>query len=131
MVEQLDRPLLEAAMGGRAQGCAYEPRRRLISGTMTKARIGPLLAATVAAAVLFYGASGHSLPQGSHDGMAGAAVGLCLLFVMTLALSVPGPQRHEAPVAAERVEAYVGPSPAPPLDGRARASPSVLQRFRN
>lgn len=99
---------------------------------MTTTRVRALLAAIVVAAVLSYGFSGHGLQQVSHDGMAGAAVGLCLLFVVALALVAPrGPERHEPAVAAEPVPAYLGPPLGPPLAGPARASPSVLQRFRN
>lgn len=55
---------------------------------MNRARIRPLLAATAVAAVLAYGLSGHALPQKSgHDGMAGAATGLCLLLVTVLGLA--------------------------------------------
>lgn len=99
---------------------------------MTTTRVRRLLAATVVAAVLAYGLSGHGLQQVSHEGMAGAALGLCLLFVMALAVAVPGgPEPNEAAVAAEPVPPYAGLPPGTPFDGRARASPRVLQRFRN
>ncbi|HEX9284424.1 MAG TPA: hypothetical protein VF879_02040 [Nitrospirales bacterium] len=92
-----------------------------------------LLAAAAAAAVLAYGAAGHGLPQvSSHEGMAGSTIGICLLLVTVLGLNAmprpDGPPRQIRPVALPV------PDLAPagtPLDGRARASPSALQRFRN
>lgn len=100
---------------------------------MKAAQIRPLLAATAVAAVLSYGLSGHGLPQmSSHDGMAGAATGLCLLLATALAYAaVPKPQPHQPTLVANTAPNYVGPQPRPPLDCRARASPSTLQRFRN
>jgi hypothetical protein len=90
-----------------------------------------LLAGIAAATVLAYAAAGHGLPQvSSHDGMAGSTIGLCLLLVTVLGLvAVPRPpgrprRFHGHPVPAPRAT----PAPAPP-DGRARASPSALQRF--
>lgn len=96
-------------------------------------RIRSLLAATAVAAVLSYGLSEHSLPQmSSHDGMAGAAAGLCLLLVTVLGyIAAPKPQAPRPVVVAEATPGYLEPPPRPPLDGRARASPSALQRFRN
>lgn len=100
---------------------------------MSGGRVRSLLAATAVVAVLSYGLSGHGLPQtSSHDGMAGAAAGLCLLLATALvfaAMAKPdapqtAPLREAAPIAGGR-------PPDPPLDGRARASPSALQRFRN
>lgn len=100
---------------------------------MSRARICPLLAAAAVAAVLYHGWSGHGLPQPSaQDGLAGAAVGLCLLLTTVLAfvgMPKPGARR---PVAATPVAtSYVEPPRRPALDGRARASPTALQRFRN
>jgi hypothetical protein len=94
-------------------------------------RIRSLLAATAVAAVLSYGFFGHGLPQmSSHDGMAGA--GLCLLLVTVLGFAAtPRPEAHHPAVVGEVAPSYVGPPLRPPLDGRARASPSALQRFRN
>jgi len=99
---------------------------------MTTARIRPLLAATAAAAVLSYGLSGHGLPQmTSHDGMVGATAGLCLLLATVLVYAaMPEPETHEPSVVMDAAPNYVDP-PQRPLDGRARASPSSLQRFRN
>lgn len=100
---------------------------------MTTARIRPLLAATAVAAVLSYSLSGHGLPQMSgHDGMAGATAGLCLLLVTVLGcVAAPKPEADHPSVVTDAAPGYVEPPPRPPLDGRARASPSALQRFRN
>jgi hypothetical protein len=93
-----------------------------------------LLATAAAAAVLAYGAAGHSLPQvNSHDGMAGSTIGLCLLLVTVLGLvALPRPDGRPRPI--RRVAVAVPQLVVlawPPLDGRARASPSSLQRFLN
>lgn len=100
---------------------------------MKRARVRPLLAATAVAAILAYGFAGHSLPQmSSHDGMAGATAGLCLLLATGFAYAAaPKPQAHEPIPVVDGAPSYVGPQPRPPLDGRARASPRTLQRFRN
>lgn len=100
---------------------------------MTGARIRPLLAATAVAAVLSYGLSGHGLPQVSgHDGMDGAGAGLCLLLAAVLGFAaMPRPEAHRHSFLTAATPSYVSPPPRPPLDGRARASPSALQRFRN
>ena len=92
-----------------------------------------LLACAAAWAVLAYGATGHGIPKlDAHDGMAGATMGLCLLLVTVVALTRlqrprPGPRR--SPVRTN------GAAPEPAviraIDARERASPSVLQRFRN
>jgi hypothetical protein len=95
-------------------------------------RIRSLLAASAVAAVLFYGLSGHGLPHASHDGMLGAAAGLCLLLVTALRYAaVPEPERtHPTVLTAAVPIAVATPLPALP-DAGARASPSALQRFRN
>jgi hypothetical protein len=100
---------------------------------MTRAWIRPLLAAIAVAAILSYGLLGHGLPQlSAHDGMAGAAAGLCLLLVTVLGYAAtPKPEAHQPAVVGEPAPRYGGRPPRPPLDGRARASPSALQRFRN
>ena len=100
---------------------------------MTGTRIRSLLAATAVATVLTHGLSGHSLPQASsHDGMAGAVSGLCLLLVTVLGyIAAPKPQAHRPTVVTDALPGYAEPPPRPPLNGRARASPSALQRFRN
>jgi hypothetical protein len=100
---------------------------------MTRVRIRPLLAATAVAAVLSYGLAGHGLPQlSSHEGMAGAAAGLCLLLATVLGYAAtPKPEAHHLAVVGEAASSYVDPPPRPPLDGRARASPTALQRFLN
>lgn len=100
---------------------------------MTGARIRSLLAATAVTAVLAYGLFGHNLPQmSSHEGMAGAAAGLCLLLVTVLGyIAAPKPQAHRPVVVTVAAPGFVEPPPRPPLNGRARASPNALQRFRN
>src|SRR6266511_620253 len=100
---------------------------------MTTVRIRPLLAATAVAAVLSYGLSGHGLPQmNSHDGMAGGAAGLCLMLVTVLGYAAtPKAGADYRAVITDAAPSYVEPPQRPPLDGRARASPSALQRFRN
>jgi hypothetical protein len=100
---------------------------------MSTARIRPLLATAAVAAVLSYGFAGHGLPQmSSHDGMAGAAAGLCLLLATVLGYaSAAKPESPESAVLTEAAPSYVEARPHPPQDGRARASPSALQRFRN
>jgi hypothetical protein len=92
-----------------------------------------LLVTVAAATVLAYGAAGHSLPQvTSHDGMAGATVGLCLLLVTVLGLvALPRPDGRPRPIRRVAVAVPEAVLALPPLDGRARASPSSLQRFRN
>jgi hypothetical protein len=100
---------------------------------MTAAGIRGLLAATAVAAVLSYGLSAHGLPQmSSHDDMAGVAAGLCLLLVTVLGyVAAPNPRARRPAVVGDATPSYIGPPSRPPLDGRARASPSALQRFRN
>jgi hypothetical protein len=99
---------------------------------MFTARIRALLAATAVAAVLVYGLSGHGTPQMSHDEMTGAAAGLCLLLAIAVAYAQP-PKRaaHRPALVADAAPAYIAAPPSPPVDGRARASPVALQRFRN
>jgi hypothetical protein len=99
---------------------------------MTRARIRALVASTAAAAVLVHGLVGHGLPHASDDGMAGAAAGLCLLLVPALAFArMRTPGVHHTPVLGEAASIAVSAPRRSPLDGRARASPSALQRFRN
>lgn len=100
---------------------------------MRRASIRPILAAVAAAAVLGYAYAGHALPQmDAHNGMAGAAVGLCLLLTTVVARVVLS-RRDLAPVPVGLLE-WAAPHPEPtlpPPDGRGRASPRRLQRFRN
>jgi hypothetical protein len=100
---------------------------------MSARRVRSLLAATAVAAVLFHGLSGHGLPQmSSHDGIAGAAIGVCLVLATALALApMPTPRAHQTILVREAVPSAVSSAPRVPLDGRSRASPSVLERFRN
>jgi hypothetical protein len=98
---------------------------------MTTARIRSLLAATAVVAVMIHGLSGHGLPQASHDAMAGATAGLCLLLATALAFATMPPHGDHTPVLREAAAVVVSAPPDASLDGRARASPSALQRFRN
>jgi hypothetical protein len=99
---------------------------------MSTARIRPLLAATAVAAVLVYGLSGHGTPQMSHDELTGAAAGLCLLLAIAVAYAgAPKRAAHRPAVVADTAPAYVEAPTSPLVDGRARASPVALQRFRN
>jgi hypothetical protein len=99
---------------------------------MKGAGIRSLLAATATAAVLSYGLSGHGLPQMSHDGMAGAGAGLCLLLAAALGcIAAPKPEAHHPVIVMDAAPTYLDPAPHPPQDGRARASPTALQRFLN
>jgi hypothetical protein len=97
------------------------------------ARVRSVVAATIVAAVLSYGLSGHGLPQLSdHDGMAGAAAGLCLLLATALTFAaIPRLAATRMPVLQDAAPTAAASPPPTHLDGRARASPSVLQRFRN
>lgn len=92
-----------------------------------------LLATTVVAAVLSYGLSAHSLPQmSSQDGMAGAAAGLCLLLVTAIGFAVTAKPESRRACVVCKATAFAVAVPRPGrVDGRARASPSSLQRFRN
>jgi hypothetical protein len=100
---------------------------------MTTAGIRSLLAATAVAAVLSYGLSGHGLPQmSSHDGMAGAGAGLCLLLAAAVGyIAAPKPEAQHPTVVTDTVPTYLDPPSRSLLDGRARASPTALQRFLN
>jgi hypothetical protein len=100
---------------------------------MSTVGIRPLLAAIAVAAVLVYALSGHGTPQMSHDEMAGAAAGLCLLLATAVAsVAAPKPTAaHEPAVVADGVPAYLPAPSSAPRDGKARASPAALQRFRN
>ena len=92
-----------------------------------------VVAPAAAAIVLLYGAGGHGLPQlDGYEGMAGPAVGLCLLlatFVVGVAIPRPGAPPGAVPAFwPSTAPSYRAPTP---VDGRARASPRRLQRFRN
>jgi hypothetical protein len=106
--------------------------KRVISTRMSAGRIRLFLAATAVGAVLAYGLSDHGVAQMSHDDMAGAAVGLCLLLVTALpSLALPKPQAGDHAVVADAVPNHVASPTIRELNARARASPAVLQRFRN
>jgi len=100
---------------------------------MTIGRTRSLLATIAAAAVLGYGLAGHAIPHvSSHDGMAGAAAGLCLLLATAFRCIVERrPQAQSFPLERNTSATPVGHLRPAPLDGRARASPTVLQRFLN
>lgn len=100
---------------------------------MLMRRVRLVLAATTAGATLSYGVAGHTLAHAeSHDGMAGAAAGLCLLLATALWFTVgPKPAGERSSPVHSAVPGLVVLQVAFALDGRARASPSTLQRFRN
>lgn len=100
---------------------------------MTIGSTRSLLATISAAAVLGYGLAGHGIPQvSSHDGMPGAAAGLCLLLATALQCIVARrPQAQSFPLATSSWATPIGQPRPTRLDGRARASPPVLQRFLN
>jgi hypothetical protein len=99
---------------------------------MSTARIRPLLATAAVAAVLVYGLSGHEMAQMSHEEMAGAAAGLCLLLATAVCyVAAPKPAADQRAVIADAVLTYVAAPPGSRLDARTRASPVALQRFRN
>jgi hypothetical protein len=99
---------------------------------MITARTRSLLAATAVAAVLAYGLSDHAMPGMSHESMAGAAAGLCLLLVTVLPyVAVPTVANREPAVVANAAPGYIATPRLSPRDARARASPRTLQRFRN
>jgi hypothetical protein len=99
---------------------------------MTPARLRALLATTAAIAVLVHGLAGHRLSDLGEDHMTGAAVGLCLLLA-TVVVSAAAPKVavHRGVVVAKAAPAYVTAPSSRTRDGRARASPSALMRFRN
>jgi uncharacterized protein (DUF305 family) len=91
-----------------------------------------MLAVISTAGVLAYATAGHGLPDMvSHEGMAGATIGLCLLLAPAL---IRLPLRRVGTVARALLALpFPAPVPAPvlpPVDGRSRASPGLLQRFR-
>lgn len=93
------------------------------------------LAITAAAVVLLYFGGGHSAGTmaADHDGMAGAEAGICLVLVAFLIVTA-FPQR-----ALQQTPLHATAPASPPVasdasrrpDGRSRASPIRLQRFRN
>lgn len=100
---------------------------------MIGARRAPAILAT--AAVLLYVGGGHSAGTmlADHEEMAEAEAGICLVLVAFLIVAaVPQRPLHQTPLHAF--------APAPPAavsetsrrpDGRSRATPIRLQRFRN
>jgi hypothetical protein len=105
---------------------------RVTSERMTAARVRSLLAATAAAAVLAHGLTGHGLPQMSHGDMAKAAAGVCLLLVTVLpGVAVPTVGAGELRTTAIAMATPMSATLDRVSDARSRASPPVLQRFRN
>jgi len=97
---------------------------------MTMGRTRSLLATIAAAAVFGYGLAGHGMPLMGHDGMAGAVAGFCLLLATALQFVVARRPQVLSFSRAPAVRATPVGQPRPaPLDGRAPASPTVLQRF--
>ncbi|MEP7334144.1 MAG: hypothetical protein ABI717_00050 [Actinomycetota bacterium] len=93
------------------------------------------LAITAVATVLLYAGGGHSagtMPA-DHEDMAGADAGICLVLVAFLIVAA-FPQRplNQTPRHAFALAppSAVSERSRPP-DGRSRASPVRLQRFRN
>jgi hypothetical protein len=99
---------------------------------MTPAGIRAVLATTAVTSVLVHGLAGHGLPQAGDDGMAGAVVGMCLLVATAVAFAAaPKPETPPRAIVTDEAPFYVTAIPNLSPDGRARASPSALQRFRN
>ncbi len=100
---------------------------------MPRAHARSLLATIAVAAVLVYGLAGHGLSQmGGHDELAGAAAGLCMLLVAALGCTARvKPQACGTVVVLHRLPTGEAPPPHPAVDASARASPALLQRFRN
>lgn len=101
--------------------------------SMIRSRSSSLVAAVAVSAVVLYGLAGHGLLHiESQDGIAGAAAGLCLVLVTMLGcIAVPRPEVLWKAVVTVGPRAHGGPPEPPRADGRARASPVTLQRFRN
>ena len=100
---------------------------------MSAGRVRTFLAMTAVAAVISYGLSGHGPPHvTSEHGMAGSAAVLCLLLATTLVFAaIPTPRSQHTTAFGEVPQLDASSAPREPLDGSARASPSVLQRFRH
>ncbi|MBA3716854.1 MAG: hypothetical protein H0W87_01325 [Actinobacteria bacterium] len=93
-------------------------------------RVHAGLATIAVAAILLYGFAGHGPLYMNQDGMTGAA-GICLLVVTLLGcVAAARPEAHRFPLSIAAVLSVGADVPRSP-DGRARASPRILQRFRN
>ena len=108
----------------------------MIVGTLSPMiRSRRALATTATAAMLLYVGGGHSSGARSadHEGMAKAEIGICLVFVAFLIVSAfPQPALRRTPVHAYAPESPLTVSEVRRRpDGRSRASPTRLQRFRN
>jgi len=93
------------------------------------------LAILAVAAVLLYVGGGHSAGTMSvdHEGMAGAEAGICLVLVAFLIVAVvpQRPLQQTTLHAFAPVSPHAGSDTGRRPDGRSRASPIRLQRFRN
>ncbi|MFN2470464.1 MAG: hypothetical protein ABR583_05640 [Gaiellaceae bacterium] len=98
---------------------------------MSRPRTRSLLAATAAAGLLAYGIGGHGLAHaGPHAGLAAGAAGLCLLLVTVLRRATPA-ALPEGSLVLVGAPFFPTPVQLPTAERKARASPPVLQRFRN
>ena len=100
---------------------------------MTSARSRSLVVTIAVSVVVLYLLAGHGLLHvNGPEGMAGAAASLCLVLVTVLGcIAVPKPEELRNSVATASATALGRLPEPPPVDGRARASPAALQRFRN
>lgn len=100
------------------------------SGVVFK-RMQMVAASVATAAVLLYGLAGHGLHNlTAHGGVSSAAAALCLLLVIAVGyVAVAKPEGLRQ--AVDTILSAEVRSDPPRPDGRARASPIALQRFRN
>lgn len=96
---------------------------------MGPGRLRSYVAAIGVAAVLAHGLTGH-VPQLDHEGVSEAAAGLCLLVAAVVGFAALRPPDSRHPVVWRAHSPAVALLPVR-LDRKARASPAVLQRFRN
>ena len=100
---------------------------------MTRARSRSAVATIAVSVVVLYLLAGHGLLHANvPEGMTGAAASLCLVLVTVLGcIAVPKPEELRNSVATASLTGLGSLLEPPPADGRARASPVALQRFRN
>lgn len=100
---------------------------------MALKRIRVSVAALAVAVMLLYGLAGHGVHDLSlDDGMAGAVAALCLLLVTVVGhAAAPKPDTRARALVIDSLWVSARPQPYLSSDGRTRASPSSLQRFRN
>jgi hypothetical protein len=131
------RDLSQAAPGGPRPGSvardAFYTTVAAISLACLVMRIArsSLVAAAVVAAVLAYGGLGHGHPEIGHDDMAAAATSVCLLLATALGVVATPRAGGTAVSRPADLPARDAVAQVVPPDGRARASPSTLQRFLN